>query len=94
MGTGRKTGVRQLHPPFYWHCRYPKSRRIIVRRTLTHKLMIALSFLTLRAIFADVAPKPHLLDVGQDPFEFVQAVVAHHELALSRCGVLKQHLGA
>jgi hypothetical protein len=94
MGTGRKTGVRQLHPPFYGHCRYLKSRRIIVRRTPSHKLMIALSFLTLRGNFADVAPNAHLLDVGQDSFEFVQAVVAHHELALSRRGMLKQHLGA
>jgi hypothetical protein len=45
MGTGRETGVRQLLSPDSMASSLPKSRRIIERRTLTHKPMIALSFL-------------------------------------------------
>jgi hypothetical protein len=45
IGTGRKTGVRQLLSPDSMASSLPKSRRIIERRIPTHKLMIALSFL-------------------------------------------------
>ena len=34
-----------------------------------------------------------LLNVGQDPFQFVQAVVAHDQLSLASGRVLERHLG-